>query len=511
MNWNRSVQTRENVQSGENGLNGAPERAAPRWFKPAAWRRIEAKDGALAEKQRVESSQRRDAIYRRPLAISDSLAFLGSVALGAAVVGGLTISPWVLAGIPVTLVLAKLFGLYDRDENRLHRSTLDEVPGLLQLATLMALLFTLTQEPLVGGTVSPVVILVTWLTLATLLIAGRVATRALAAGLAQPERCVLIGDRRTTADVARKISFQNLNVEIVATLPAGLVGPGLGNGNSDAGRTFLRRIAPVIDREGAHRVILASSSWSADHLLHAVAELMSSGVKVSVVPSTARLAALSYEVDQLPGMALLGMKKFGISRSSKLVKRAFDISCSAAALALLSPLLVATAIAIKLDSPGPVLYRQRRIGKNGTEFEMLKFRSMFAGAHGRREEFRHLNEARGLFKIPDDPRITRVGRFIRRRSLDELPQLINVLVGQMSLVGPRPLVPAEDARIEGGFRRRLNVSPGITGHWQTLGAWRIPIDDMVVIDYLYAANWSLWTDLKLIARTVPFVASGRGA
>ena len=144
MNWNRSVQTRDERPGPAKTLSlnerswSAPPRAGSSRPHGAG---IEAKDGALAEKQRVESSQRRDAIYRRPLAISDSLAFLGSVALGAAVVGGLTISPWVLAGIPVTLVLAKLFGLYDRDENRLHRSTLDEVPGLLQLATLMSLLF----------------------------------------------------------------------------------------------------------------------------------------------------------------------------------------------------------------------------------------------------------------------------------------------------------------------------------------------------------------------------------
>ena len=265
----------------------------------------------------------------------------------------------------------------------------------------------------------------------------------------------------------------------------------------------------MVDSKREHRVILASASWPAEHLLHAVAGLMSSGIKVSVLPSTARLASLSYEVDQLPGMALLGMKRFGISRSSQLMKRGFDLVVSATALILLAPLMIAIAIAIKADTPGPAIYRTRRIGRGGREFEMLKFRSMDSGAHQRREELRHLNEADGLFKIPDDPRITRVGRVIRRRALDELPQLTNVLRGQMSLVGPRPLLPAEDAQIEGGFRRRLNVSPGITGSWQILGSWRIPVDDMVVLDYLYTANWSLWTDLKLLARTVPFVARGR--
>ena len=143
------------------------------------------------------------------------------------------------------------------------------------------------------------------------------------------------------------------------------------------------------------------------------------------------------------------MKRFGISRSSQLVKRSFDLVVSAGALIVLSPLMIAIAIAIKLDTPGTALYRTRRIGRGGREFEMLKFRSMVSGAHRRRDELRHLNQADGLFKIPEDPRITRVGRVIRRRSLDELPQLINVLRGQMSLVGPRPLLPVEDAQIEG--------------------------------------------------------------
>ena len=182
----------------------------------------------------------------------------------------------------------------------------------------------------------------------------RTASRGLLNRLAQPERCVLIGDERTTEDLARKIELQDLNVEIVATMPADAIPPTLGAGDVNASDAFIRTVAPVIDREGAHRVILASSSWPAAHLLHVVADLMSSGTKVSVLPSTARLASLSYEVDQLPGMALLGMKRFGISRSSQLMKRSFDLVVSATALTLLAPLMIAIAIAIKLDTPGPV-------------------------------------------------------------------------------------------------------------------------------------------------------------
>ena len=157
-------------------------------------------------------------------------------------------------------------------------------------------------------------------------------------------------------------------------------------------------------------------------------------------------------------MSLLAMKRFAITRSSLLVKRAFRLAARGRAALLLAPLLLAIAIAIRLDTPGPVLFRQRRIGRTGSEFEMLKFRSMVAGADAPSARTSATSTRReGLFKIPDDPRITRVGRFIRRRSLDELPQLINVLRGEMSLVGPRPLIPDEDAQIEGGFRRRLDL------------------------------------------------------
>ena len=167
----------------------------------------------------------------------------------------------------------------------------------------------------------------------------------------------------------------------------------------------------------------------------------------------------------------MGMKRFEITRSSQIVKRAFDVAGAGLALIVLAPLFAVVAAAIKLDTPGPVMFRQRRIGRNGHEFEMLKFRSMVQGADERKVELEHLNEgAAGLFKIIDDPRVTRIGRFIRAWQLDELPQLINVLRGDMSLVGPRPLIPNEDRRIEGWYRRRLDVPPGITGHWQVLGS-----------------------------------------
>jgi lipopolysaccharide/colanic/teichoic acid biosynthesis glycosyltransferase len=221
----------------------------------------------------------------------------------------------------------------------------------------------------------------------------------------------------------------------------------------------------------------------------------------------------SVEFDHVDGMTLLGVHRFGLSRSSWALKRAVDIVGSGLGLLAIAPVFAAVALAIRLDTRGPVFFRQRRMGHRSQPFEMLKFRTMHEGADRVRAELAALSHAGdGLFKIVDDPRITRVGRFLRRYSLDELPQLINVFRGEMSLVGPRPLILEEDARIEGHHRRRLNLTPGMTGPWQVLGtaSRRVPLRDMVTLDYLYAGNWSLWTDVKILLRTATHVVRGHG-
>jgi lipopolysaccharide/colanic/teichoic acid biosynthesis glycosyltransferase len=179
------------------------------------------------------------------------------------------------------------------------------------------------------------------------------------------------------------------------------------------------------------------------------------------------------------------------------------------ALVVLAPLLALLALMIKIDSPGPVFFRQIRIGAAGRTFRIFKFRSMHADADERKPEVAHLNRhlAPGgdprMFKIVDDPRVTRVGKFLRRFCLDELPQLLNVVVGEMSLVGPRPLILDEDQHVERWARRRLNLKPGVTGPWQVLGRSEIPFEEMVRLDYLYVTRWSLMGDLRLIALTIP--------
>jgi exopolysaccharide biosynthesis polyprenyl glycosylphosphotransferase len=194
------------------------------------------------------------------------------------------------------------------------------------------------------------------------------------------------------------------------------------------------------------------------------------------------------------------------------IKRATDIVVSATALVLLSPLLVAVAIAVKLTSPGPVLFRQERVGLHGRAFKMLKFRSMVADAERRKAELEAFNEQSGpVFKMHSDPRVTGVGRFIRKFSIDELPQIVNVLRGDMAIVGPRPPIPSEVARYEAWQRRRLSVRPGLTCVWQVSGRNRVSFQTWMLLDLRYIDHWNLLQDLSIVWRTVPVVLTGRGA
>ncbi len=260
-----------------------------------------------------------------------------------------------------------------------------------------------------------------------------------------------------------------------------------------------------------HRAIIAPRSVDGGEMLNLVRTLKAVGVRVSVLPRLLEVVGSSVEFDDLHGVTVMGVRRFELTRSSALFKRAFDLLGALVGLLAVSPLLVVIAVAIKLDSRGPVFFRQQRVGRHGKRFRMLKFRTMVPDAEALKESLRDRNEAQeGLFKIAADPRITRIGRLLRASALDELPQLWNIVAGEMSLVGPRPLVLDEDQQVEGWHRRRLELMPGMTGPWQILGPARVPLKEMVAIDYLYVANWSLWTDIKILLRTVPHVLGRHG-
>ena len=274
-------------------------------------------------------------------------------------------------------------------------------------------------------------------------------------------------------------------------------------------------VAGLVADDGAtenelDRVVIAPAGGDTERVLDTVRAVKAVGARASFLPRLLEIVGSSVELDELNGVTLLAVPRYGLSRSSRALKRSVDLVGAVGGLLLLAPLLAAIGIAIKLDTRGPILFRQRRMGREDAVFMMLKFRTMVDRADDLKPELANLNEADGLFKIADDPRITRIGRLLRQSSLDELPQLLNVVRGQMSLVGPRPFIIEEDRAVEGWGRRRLQVRPGLTGPWQIFGPARIPLREMVKIDYRYGANWSLWLDIKILLRTVPYVLARRG-
>lgn len=450
---------------------------------------------------RREVIRKRDALFRRALVAADLIALCTALAVAAALSNGLALGA--VAAVPAFVLAIKARGLYDRDEHLLHKSTLDEVPALFTLASLTVMLLWLVGDTVVEGGLGRGQGLAVWLSLIVLLVGMRKFARTLASRRAPGERCMLVGNAAVADYVADKLAISPVKAELVAitSLPPAPVDPGAEPPPSSLG--------PILDEKAVDRVIIAGGQR--DNLLFTIRELRAEGVKVSVLPGESRVAGSSVELDDLGGITLLGMRRFEISRSSRLVKRSFDIVGASIGLLLALPVLAVAAVAIRVESSGPALFRQRRVGRDSETFEMLKLRSMREDADARKCDYEHLNDGReGLFKISQDPRVTRVGRFLRRFQLDELPQLINVLRGDMSLVGPRPLIEVEDSQIEGFYRRRLDVPPGITGHWQVLGSSRtIPLREMVKLDYLYVANWSLWGDIRLLLRTVLFVLGRR--
>jgi exopolysaccharide biosynthesis polyprenyl glycosylphosphotransferase len=446
----------------------------------------------------VDDVLRRDRMYRRALALSDVCA-MSATLLALAAGGGLSLGVRTLVLLPLVVGLVNAYGLYDRDELLLNKTTIDEAPQLFGLATLLALGLSLADGAVLGGALGDGAVLTLWLSLFVLLVLARRLTRALIRRLVAVERCVLVGDRTAFSRLERKLEGA-AKAELVGRLKPVAAAPG-------AAGPALR---DLLDRTRAHRVIIDPSALPEGEMLDLVRTAKALGVRVSLLPSVHDVVGSEVVFDQLEGMTLLGVRRFGLTRTARIVKRGFDLLGASVLLLAAGPLMLAIAAAIKLDSRGPVFFRQTRVGRGGRHFRIYKFRTMVPDAEARKAALVALNEAEGLFKISDDPRITRVGRWLRKTSLDELAQLLNVMRGDMSLVGPRPLVLDEDALITGADRHRLELTPGMTGHWQIAGSSRVPLHEMVKIDYLYVAGWSLWADVKILLRTVPYMVARRG-
>ncbi|OQA42146.1 MAG: UDP-glucose:undecaprenyl-phosphate glucose-1-phosphate transferase [Chloroflexi bacterium ADurb.Bin325] len=274
----------------------------------------------------------------------------------------------------------------------------------------------------------------------------------------------------------------------------------------------LDNLSEVIREQAIDQVIITLPWQYHRKTVRLVTDSEHAGVRARVVPDLFQLSLGGVDVEAINGIPLISIKETRLTGVNLALKRIVDVFIAGAVMLVGSPVWLLVALAIKLDSPGPVLFRQERVGRDGHLFTVYKFRSMYVDAEQRLEELRGQNEASGpLFKVRDDPRRTRVGRFIRTTSIDEIPQFLNVLRGEMSIVGPRPGLPNEVAQYQEWHHKRLQVLPGITGLWQVSGRSNLTFDEMVMLDIYYAENWSLSRDLRIMLRTVPQILFGDGA
>jgi exopolysaccharide biosynthesis polyprenyl glycosylphosphotransferase len=270
---------------------------------------------------------------------------------------------------------------------------------------------------------------------------------------------------------------------------------------------------PRLVKELAIDEVIITLPWMYHRkIVSIIAQCERQQVRVRIVPDIFQMTLSHLDVEDLGGVPMIGVKEISIGSSELLLKRVMDVVISSISIILFLPLFILIGTAIKLDSSGPIFFRQIRVGKGERLFACFKFRSMHIDAEEQKEKLADRNEANGVFfKIRNDPRTTKVGRMLRRTSLDELPQLFNVLMGHMSLVGPRPAPPAEVQRYLPWHKRRLEVAPGITGLWQVSGRSELTFDEMVLLDLYYIENWSPLLDVQIMLRTVPTVITGEGA
>ena len=450
-------------------------------------------------------SSRRDTLTQPALRLADLLG-LAAAASGAALVEGRSdVTALVLYAV-LALAFVQGMGLYDRDKAVLRAGVLDELPRLAQVLTFAAAICVVLGPPLLGAPTG--LTTVAWALSCVTVPLARHASRSLVRLVTPDERVLILGSGMVADLVAAKVAAHpELGLEIVGCLDA--VGEPRATGTTALRHLgVLADVDRIIDAERVDTVVIAFSSVPHEDLLDAIRRCKRRRVKINVIPRLFEVMGSRVELHDIEGLTLVGLRGPVRSRGSLYAKRGMDIAGSILALTLLAPLL-----AIKLTSRGPVLFRQERIGLGQQPFSMYKFRTMVRDAEALRADVLHLNEFAGgrMFKIARDPRVTPIGRILRKASLDELPQFVNVLRGEMSIVGPRPLIREENDAVLGWHRARLDITPGLTGPWQVMGRQHVPFDEMVKLDYLYVAEWSLWNDVKLMLRTVPVVLRRTGA
>ena len=420
-----------------------------------------------------------------------------------------------VATLPLWVLLARVYGLYDRDEERSDHSTVDDVVGVFQVVTLGTWSFLVITHVLGAPYPNLGRLVVFWLLAVALIPLLRAVSRAIGRRqAAYIQNVIIVGSGQVARLLADKIEkHPEYGLRCVGFVDKDDRVVGSGNGKTHLIGTT-EDLPRLVHEHAVHRVAVAFSTDSHDQTLGVIRSMQGSDVQIDIVPRMFEVLGANVQLHTIEGLPLLGLSSPRLSGSSRFLKRSLDLVAAALGLMLLAPMFVVVAVAIKTDSRGPVFFRQVRMGERGRPFLIWKFRTMRPDADARKAEVAHLNmhvDHQPMFKAPHDPRVTRVGEFLRRWSLDELPQLFNVLQGEMSLVGPRPLILDEDEHVHDWARRRLDLKPGITGLWQAMGASEIPFEEMVHLDYLYVTGWSPLTDLKLALRTIPAVLRERHA
>ncbi|MEX2106823.1 MAG: sugar transferase [Solirubrobacterales bacterium] len=456
-------------------------------------------------------SRRRGALLRRLLALGDWTALVGSLFVVTAATSSTDVATlfWAVLFSPAWILVVKLHGLYDNDHRRIRHSTLDELPSLVSASVVGTLVLDglLALSPV--GPLSPMSAIALGIGTLGGSFVLRGVLRFLWHHLTGLAIGIVVGPSAAADMVARRVST---HPETRLALVGYLSSPGDDKSIELPRLGSIADISRVAHEQVIERVVVTEQEMSEQEAERLIEECKAEGLALTFLPRHYGLLGPGIELNRLAELPVLDFRFSDPPRSTVAMKRAMDVVVSATLLALLSPLLLAIAIAILLDSGRPVFFRQRRAGEEGKTFTMLKFRTMVTDAEERLAELVDLAKLeQPAFKIPDDPRVTRIGRVLRRSSVDELPQLINVLRGDMSLVGPRPEEEGVVALYDERQRGRLAVKPGMTGPMQVYGRSDLTFEERLAMERDYLDNLSLLTDLAILLRTPRAIIRGDGA
>ena len=437
-----------------------------------------------------------ERLLRRMLAGADVIAVGGAATAVGLWGSGPAASLLLVFTAPIWIVTAKLAGLYDRDHRTLRHLTVDEVPWLVFWALAGTAALSIVVAPFPELALSNNDRLFVWGAVLVLGALLRASTRALWRRTTPPERVLIVGEGPLARAVERKLElFPDIHAEISGRI---------------SNCSLLNEQFEALN--GSDRVVIACSELNEALLEELLPVCRLRGVKLTVVPPTRGMFGTATHLTHVADLPLLDYNTWYVSSSTLALKRVFDVVFGTIALLLTLPIFALVALAILLDNGRPVFFRQLRAGQGGRTFRILKFRTMVRDAEARFHELAGLEElADPLFKLRSDPRVTRVGRFLRKTSLDELPQLVNVLRGEMSIVGPRPELLDIVERYTPEHEFRLHVKPGITGPWQVFGRSDLTFDEVLAVEREYVENLSLVRDIRIVLMTLPAVFGRRGA